>query len=297
MINNKLTIGQMAKINHTTVSTLRLYERLGLLVPATINPENGYRYYDMEQSAVFHTIQTCTLLGLSLKEIQSLVETNSFSMIDKMYHEKLEQVKAQIQQLSLQRHMLCKALNGLERYLSLPPEGTFTLQFLHSEYVYSEPADRDYFHEDFGSYLYGISLLYDHLESIHIPAHYQFFTGFTMGMANFLEHRYHASQLEAYVDEIYGERPQVLKRKGRLCFCTYVDDFAKLDCALEAMADHCRKNHLQVDGDLICRLLSNIARDDFRRPQPFLRLQIPVLVEPQQKSVNEQTKGREEEAE
>lgn len=145
MINNKLTIGQMAKINHTTVSTLRLYERLGLLVPVTINPENAYRYYDMEQSAVFHTIQTCTLLGLSLKEIQSLVETNSFSMIDKMYHEKLEQVKAQIQQLSLQRHMLCKALNGLERYLSLPPEGTFTLQFLHSEYVYSEPADRDLF--------------------------------------------------------------------------------------------------------------------------------------------------------
>lgn len=152
-----------------------------------------------------------------------------------------------------------------------------------------------YFHEDFGSYLYGISLLYDHLESIHIPARYQFFTGFTMGMANFLEHRYHASQLEAYVDEIYGERPQVLKRKGRLCFCTYVNDFAKLDGALEAMADHCRKNHLQVDGDLICRLLSNIASDDFRRPQPFLRLQIPVLVEPQQKSVNEQPKGREEE--
>lgn len=297
MINNKLTIGQMAKIYHTTVSTLRLYERLGLLVPATINPENGYRYYDMEQSAVFHTIQIYTLLGLSLKEIQELARENSYNLCEKLFHEKLEQVKAQIQQLSLQRHMLYHSLDNLERYVSLPPKGTFTLQFLHSEYVYSEPADRDYFHEDFGSYLYGISLLYDHLESIHIPARYQFFTGFTMGLANFLEHRYHASQLEAYVDEIYGERPQVLKRKGRLCLCTYVDNFAKLDGALEAMADHCRKNHLQVDGDLICRLLSDIARDDFRRPQPFLRLQIPVLVEPQQKSVNEQTKGREEEAE
>lgn len=291
MLNNKLTIGQMAKINHTTVSTLRLYERLGLLVPATINPENGYRYYDMEQSAVFHTIQIYTLLGLSLKEIQELARENSYNLCEKLFHEKLEQVKAQIQQLSLQRHMLHHSLDNLERYVSLPPKGTFTLQFIHSEYVYSEPADRDYFHEDFGSYLYGISLLYDHLESIHIPARYQFFTGFTMGLANFLEHRYHASQLEAYVDEIYGERPQVLKRKGRLCLCTYVDDFAKLDGALEAMADHCRKNHLQVDGDLICRLLSDIARDDFRRPQPFLRLQIPV------QSVNEQTKGREEEAE
>ena len=31
MKNNKLTIGQMAKVNHTTISTLRLYDKLGIL--------------------------------------------------------------------------------------------------------------------------------------------------------------------------------------------------------------------------------------------------------------------------
>lgn len=281
MINNKLTIGQMAKINHTTISTLRLYERLGLLVPATINPENGYRYYDMEQSAVFHTIQTCTLLGLSLKEIQSLNDANSFSLCERLYHEKLEQVKAQIQQLSLQRHMLYKALDNLERYLNLPPKGTMTLQFLHSEYIYSLPADRDYFHEDFASYLYGTSLLYDKLEAIHIPARYQFFTGFTMDQADFENRQYRVSRLEAYVDELYAERPQIIKRKGRLCLCTYVDDFANLASALDDMADHCRKNGLRVDGNPTCRLLGNVARDNFKVPRPFLRLQIPVQVVPQ----------------
>lgn len=278
MINNKLTIGQMAKINHTTVSTLRLYERLGLLVPATINPENGYRYYDMEQSAVFHNIQACTVLGLSLKEIQSMADAESFSLCEKLYHEKLEQVKAQIQQLSLQRHMLYKALDGLERYLSLPPEGTFTLQFLHSEYLFSVPADRDYFHEDFSSYLYGISQLYDELEKIHIPARYQFYNGFTMDRGDFAKHQYRASTLEAYVDELYGERPQVTKQKGRLCLCTYVDDFAKLTDALDEMAEYCRKNGLQVDGNPVCRVVGNVDRKDFRVPRPFLRLQIPVQV-------------------
>lgn len=279
MINTKLTIGQMAKINHTTVSTLRLYERLGLLVPATINPENGYRYYDMEQSAVFHNIQACTLLGLSLKEIQSMADAESFSLCEKLYHEKLEQVKAQIQQLSLQRHMLYKALDGLERYMNLPPEGTFTLQFLHSEYVYSIPADRDYFHEDFSSYLYGTSQLYDALEKIHIPARYQFFSGFTMKQADFEKRQYRAASLEAYVDELYGERPQVTKRKGRLCLCTYVDDFAKLESSLDAMVEDCHQHGLRVDGDPSCRLVGNVNRQNFRLPKPFLRLQIPVLVE------------------
>lgn len=291
MINNKLTIGQMAQINHTTVPTLRLYERLGLLVPATINPENGYRYYDMEQSTVFQTIHIGTVLGLSLKEIQEMMETSNFGLCEKLYHEKLEQIKAQIQQLSLQKKMLYKALDNLERYLSLPPKGTFILQFLHSEYVVSLPAEQDYFHKDFSSYLYGISRLYDQLEKIRIPARYQFFTGFTMEKKDFLNRQYRASRFEAYVDEIYGDRPQVLKRKGRLCLCTYVDDFAKLVDALDAMQDYCQVHHLRVDGNPNCRLLGNVDQKDFRVSRPFLRLQIPVLVDsPQNAKGIESTK-------
>lgn len=283
MINNKLTIGQMAQINHTTVSTLRLYERMGLLVPATINPENGYRYYNMEQSAVFQTIHICTVLGLSLKEIQELTATSNYGLCEKLYHEKLEQIKAQIQQLSLQKKLLHQALDSLERYQSLPPKGTFILQFLHSEYVVSLPADQDYFHKDFSSYLYGIALLYDQLEKIRIPARYQFFTGFTMEQEDFMHQQYRASHLEVYVDEIYGDRPQVHKRKGRLCLCTYVDDFANLVKALDAMQEYCQNNHLRVDGNPVCRLLGNVDQKDFRMPKPFLRLQVPVLVESPQK--------------
>ena len=74
MKNNKLTIGQMAKLNKTTVPTLRLYERLGLLVPAYINPDNGYRYYDITQSVVFRAIQYNTNLTVSLKELQTVIE-------------------------------------------------------------------------------------------------------------------------------------------------------------------------------------------------------------------------------
>ncbi len=47
MKNNRLSIGQMAKLNHTTLATLRLYDRMGLLSPAYVNPETGYRFYDV----------------------------------------------------------------------------------------------------------------------------------------------------------------------------------------------------------------------------------------------------------
>ena len=36
-------IGMFAAMNHVTVKALRFYEEQGLLIPAQINHENGYR--------------------------------------------------------------------------------------------------------------------------------------------------------------------------------------------------------------------------------------------------------------
>lgn len=39
MNNDYLSIGEMAKMNHITVTTLRLYDELDLLKPVYVNPE------------------------------------------------------------------------------------------------------------------------------------------------------------------------------------------------------------------------------------------------------------------
>ena len=62
-------IGMFAAINHVTVKTLRFYEEQGLLIPALINQENGYRYYTLSQMAVLHQIAALKLAGFTLEEI------------------------------------------------------------------------------------------------------------------------------------------------------------------------------------------------------------------------------------
>lgn len=57
MKNNKLSIGQMAKVNSTTAATLRFYNRLGVLSPSSKNSENQYWSYDVKQSLIFYFIQ------------------------------------------------------------------------------------------------------------------------------------------------------------------------------------------------------------------------------------------------
>ena len=60
--NILFSIGEMAKLCNVTPKTLRFYNQIGLLEPAKINPENGYRFY---------TEQSITRV-LSIKQLQDI---------------------------------------------------------------------------------------------------------------------------------------------------------------------------------------------------------------------------------
>lgn len=44
-----LTIGRFADASGLTVKALRHYDAIGLLAPAHVDPDTGYRYYDTAQ--------------------------------------------------------------------------------------------------------------------------------------------------------------------------------------------------------------------------------------------------------
>lgn len=67
----KFTIGQMAKLNHISEQTLRFYDKMGILMPDTIDEKTGYRYYDIKQSAYLDMIQYMKSLGMKLKDIKT----------------------------------------------------------------------------------------------------------------------------------------------------------------------------------------------------------------------------------
>ena len=46
--NSLIPIGKMATANKVTIATLRLYDQMGLLKPAFIDPDSGYRYYTIQ---------------------------------------------------------------------------------------------------------------------------------------------------------------------------------------------------------------------------------------------------------
>ena len=62
-------IGMFAAMNRVTVKALRFYEEQGLLLPAYVDPETGYRYYKLNQMATLHQISALKQAGFTLEEI------------------------------------------------------------------------------------------------------------------------------------------------------------------------------------------------------------------------------------
>src|SRR5262245_41254592 len=66
-------IGEFSKVAQVPGSLLRYYDEIGLLKPAHLDPETGYRYYSARQLPRLHTILALKELGLSLDQIRHLV--------------------------------------------------------------------------------------------------------------------------------------------------------------------------------------------------------------------------------
>ncbi len=280
MKKNKLTVGQMARLNHTTVATLKLYEKMGLLEPDFVDPDNGYRYYDVTQSVVFRAIQYNVNLSLSLRELEEVIRQNDYDIAAGFYGKAVDHIEQELKMLEEKRGLLQKTIGWLKHYQQLPPAGTMTLEYLEPQYVYALPALRNYFLEDFGSYVYGIAKLTDCLEEAHIPCCYQYFTCMTMAKDDFLSGHYQTQQIGTYINEAYAAYPEVNLQKGQMYACAYLDDFAGLPDSLAALKAYCEERNYEVQGDIICRLLGSLSLQDFRQPAPFLRLQVPVKIPP-----------------
>ena len=71
-----LSIGEFSKICgvSTKKKTLRYYDEIGLIKPDEINPENGYRFYSVNQLKKMLFINRMKSYQFSLEEIKTIVE-------------------------------------------------------------------------------------------------------------------------------------------------------------------------------------------------------------------------------
>ena len=107
-------IGMFAAMNHVTVKALRFYEEQGLLIPALIHLETGYRYYTLSQMAVLHQITALKLAGFTLEEIARInAGADEEAVLLKKKAELLGKISELTRQIAVVDGYLSKRKNGL----------------------------------------------------------------------------------------------------------------------------------------------------------------------------------------
>jgi DNA-binding transcriptional MerR regulator len=69
-----LTIGDFSRATHLSVKTLRHYHRVGLLAPADVDADTGYRRYTTDQIPTAQVIRRFRDLDMPLDQIHAVLE-------------------------------------------------------------------------------------------------------------------------------------------------------------------------------------------------------------------------------
>ena len=80
---NVVPIGRFSKMTRPSVKALRLYDEIGLLPPAHVDPSSGYRYYELGQANRAEAVRILRSVAMPLDEIRAVLETDDPALVHK----------------------------------------------------------------------------------------------------------------------------------------------------------------------------------------------------------------------
>jgi DNA-binding transcriptional MerR regulator len=86
-ISSLMPIGRFSRLTGLTVKALRHYDELGLLRPAAVDPETGYRSYSSDQVVRAEWIRTLRRLEVPLDDIATILATEDPATLKRLLGE------------------------------------------------------------------------------------------------------------------------------------------------------------------------------------------------------------------
>ena len=123
MVTKEMTIGELASKSDIPASTIRFYERKGLLAPAS-RTDAGYRQYNELSMERVRFILSAQAIGLSIKDIQELLQIADGNVcacddVEKLLDDRLSDIRKKIKSLK----QLEKTIAGALEVCRVTPDG------------------------------------------------------------------------------------------------------------------------------------------------------------------------------
>lgn len=106
-------IGDVARLFHLSVSSLRHYENAGLLTPEYTDPHTGYRYYSPRQFEVLNTIRYLRVLDMPLAEIADFLRNRDVDRMEEKLRQQKDALEAKMRELCRIERKIDNRLRGI----------------------------------------------------------------------------------------------------------------------------------------------------------------------------------------
>ena len=271
----KLSIGQMAELNHVSEQTLRLYDKEGLLVPRCVDPITGYRYYHITQSAKLDLIQNMKVYGMTLRQIRSFLDSNDPAALRALLAEQADSIEERIRQLRRSQSAITRTLDNYRRYEAMPRNGEIFLEYIPARRIFRYSCDVNYFDQDESGYEYMLRQMKTNLVANNMPLSYFTNIGTIIRREHLVPDALFSNEVFLFVDENDSSQAmETLPAASYLCLCS--DEFSMEAENVRRLLDYVQTRGCKIAGDYICEVVVDFPMLDFNRRRMFYKAQIPV---------------------
>ena len=271
----KLSIGQMAELNHVSEQTLRLYDKEGLLVPRCVDPVTGYRSYHIIQSAKLDLIQNMKVYGMTLRQIRSFLDSNDPAALRALLTEQADSIEERIRQLRRSQSAITRTLDNYRRYEAMPRNGEIFLEYIPERRIFCYNCDVNYFDQDESGYEYMLRQMKTNLVANNMPLSYFTNIGTIIRREHLVPDALFSNEVFLFVDEDDSSQAmETLPAASYLCLCS--DEFSMEAANVRRLLDYVQTRGCEIAGDYICEVVVDFPMLDFDRRRMFYKAQIPV---------------------
>ncbi len=123
----KYTIGEVSKLRNIPISTIRYYDKEGLL-PYVERKETGYRVFDDNDLQMLSWIEVFRKIGMSIKDIRQFVNLekqgdSTLQQRQDMLIEQKHRIEAQMNELSKELELLNSRLTYYKEQVEKQKDG------------------------------------------------------------------------------------------------------------------------------------------------------------------------------
>ena len=159
-----LSIGDFSRATHLTVKTLRHYHQIGLLEPADVDPQTGYRRYTTDQLPTAQVIRRFRDLDMPLEEIQAVLAASDLRTRN-------ERITSHLSRLEEELGRTQRAVASLRDLLAPAPDVPARIELRRLQAVPAAAVSAVVGAEDSGTWFQGaLGELYATLSAQHLQA-------------------------------------------------------------------------------------------------------------------------------